>query len=277
MVLTRRQIEVENRRLIDERELLQREIKEWNKELEKRVTQKSRELEKAHQEIIQAEKLAAVGHVSAGMAHEIRNPLNSINLFAQILLADSAISDENKNYISKISHEVERIDSILVQMLASSQNEAKNAQKVNLQEIVTSVLRSAQPLIEAQQVELRFDSEEDIPPVHADPVEMEQIFTNLIANALYEMPEGGTLKLLLKADAEKIMIHISDSGPGIPQENMQRIFDPFFTTRSKGTGFGLSVVLRIVNNCGGRIKVESPPGQGAHFLIELPLLRESVH
>lgn len=115
MVLTRRQIEVENRRLIDERELLQREIKEWNKELEKRVTQKSRELEKAHQEIIQAEKLAAVGHVSAGMAHEIRNPLNSINLFAQILLADSAISDENKNYISKISHEVERIDSILVQ------------------------------------------------------------------------------------------------------------------------------------------------------------------
>lgn len=276
-VLTRRKVEDENRKLVEEREMLQREIKEWNKELEKRVRQKSLELERAHQEIIQAEKLAAVGHVSAGMAHEIRNPLNSINLFAQILLADSAMTDENRGYAEKIATEVERIDNILVQMLASSKSDEKAGQKVNLAEVIKAVVKSSMPMIEAQNVDLQLDLENTAPCIQADSLEMEQIFTNLITNALYEMPNGGRLSIVLGSDAEKLRIAISDTGKGIPQENLQRVFDPFFTTREKGTGFGLSVVLRIVKSCGGRIRVESAPGEGACFIIDLPLLPDSVH
>jgi signal transduction histidine kinase len=276
-VLTRRQIEEENRKLTAERELLQREIKEWNRELEKRVRQKSQELERAHQEIIQAEKLAAVGHVTAGMAHEIRNPLNSINLFAQILSADESIGAENREYVEKIVHEVERIDNILVQMLASSKAEESSNGKVDLLDVLRSVIESSKTMIEAQGVALDLDLASSVPCLKADPLEMEQIFTNLIGNALYEMPDGGALRIVLDSDAEKIKIAVCDDGPGIPSENLQRVFDPFFTTRKKGTGFGLSVVLRIVKGCGGRIRVDSSPGKGACFSIELPLLPDSVH
>jgi signal transduction histidine kinase len=276
-VLARRHVEVENRKLVEEREILQREIKEWNKELEKRVHQKSQELERAHQEIIQAEKLAAVGHVSAGMAHEIRNPLNSINLFAQILLSETEFSDENKGYLNKIISEVERIDNILIQMLASSKSDETETQMVSMIEVIETVIKSSKPLLESQNIELILELDQNVPLFKAIPHEIEQIFTNLIGNALYEMPDGGSLGLILESDAEKIKIIISDTGSGIPQENIQRIFDPFFTTRKKGTGFGLSVVLRIVNSCGGKIWVETQPDKGARFFIELPLLPDSIH
>lgn len=276
-VLARRHVEVENHKLDEERELFQREIKEWNKELEKRVRQKSQELECAHQEIIQAEKLAAVGHVSAGMAHEIRNPLNSINLFAQILLAETEFNDENKGYLNKIISEVERIDNILIQMLASSKNDEKDTQKVNMIEVIETVMTSSKPLLESQNIKLNLEIAQNVPLFQAAPLEVEQIFTNLIGNALYEMPDGGTLGVSLDSDAEKLKIKISDTGSGIPQKNIQRIFDPFFTTREKGTGFGLSVVLRIVNSCGGKIWVENQPEKGACFFIELPLLPDSIH
>ncbi|MCW8859202.1 MAG: response regulator [Deltaproteobacteria bacterium] len=276
-VLARRQIEMENRKLIQERELLQHEINEWNTELEKRVRQKSFELEQAHKEIIQSAKLASLGHISAGMAHEIRNPLNSISLFAQILLSADGIGTENRDYVERITQEVERIDSILVQMLASSRSDDKANHRINLTEIIHKVVTLSQPLIKAQQVELVLDLESPVPSIQADMLEMEQIFTNLISNALHEMPDGGRLEISLRSDAERLFVMISDSGPGIPQENIQRVFDPFFTTKEKGTGFGLSVVLRIINSCGGKIKVESTPGQGASFLLELPLLPESIH
>lgn len=276
-VLARREVELENRRLLAERELLQNEIQEWNAELEKRVRQKNSELEQAHKEIIQSEKLAALGHVAAGMAHEIRNPLNSINLFAQILLSAEEISDENRNYISRITHEVERIDSILVKMLASSRSEVKNKVNVDLKRIIETVLNSTQHQINDQKIRLDIDLADKVPLFKADPLEMEQIFTNLISNALHEMPNGGSLAVSLKSDAEKLSIRMTDTGPGIPRENLDRIFDPFFTTKDKGTGFGLSVVLRIVNGCGGTIKAENLADGGAGFSIELPLFPHSVH
>ncbi|MBN1958918.1 MAG: response regulator [Desulfuromonadales bacterium] len=276
-VLLRREVELENHRLIVERELLQREIQQWNSELEKRVRQKSAELEQAHKDIIQSEKLAAFGHVSAGMAHEIRNPLNSINLLAQILLSADDISVDNKNYITRITHEVERIDSILVQMLASSRSSEKSHGKVDLVQMIDRVLSSAQHQIKAQQIELDIDVDRQAPHFRADRLEMEQIFTNLISNALYEMPHGGCLSVSLKSDAEKLVIVVSDTGPGIPRENIDRIFDPFFTTKEKGTGFGLSVVRRIVTGCGGKIKAENQGTGGACFTIQLPLLPDAVH
>ncbi len=275
-VLSIRQVEMENCKLLKERESLQDEIKQWNAKLEQRVREKSSELERAHQEIIQAEKLAALGHMSAGMAHEIRNPLNSINLFAQILLSAEGLDEENQSYVYKITQEVERIDEILIQMLASNSNQSSK-HPIDLVEIIDKVVGDYQVRIESQHVELKINLNRKIPLIRVDPLEVEKIFTNLIGNALYEMPEGGTLIIDLQADVEKIIIMVSDTGPGIPSQNITRIFDPFFTTKEKGTGFGLSVVLRVVNGLGGRITVDSPPDAGACFIIEIPLLPTSVH
>jgi len=276
-VLAIRQVEIENRELLREREFLQREIEEWNRELEERVLEKSRELENAHKEIIQAEKLAALGHISAGMAHEIRNPLNSINLFAQILLSTPELDEENRDYVVKITQEVERIDNILLQMLASSKGDRKKQNRIDLTRVIDKVLADYRVQIVAQNVKVLFNVDAQAPMIEADPLEIEQIFTNLIGNALFEMTNGGTLGVSLTSDAEKLLIRISDTGRGIPPENLSRIFDPFFTTKEKGTGFGLSVVLRIVNGCGGKINADSRPGEGACFQIELPLLPASVH
>ncbi|MFK5926163.1 MAG: response regulator [Desulfuromusa sp.] len=277
VVLAIRHVEIENRELLKERELLQDEIKQWNSKLELRVREKSSELEQAHKEIVQSEKLAALGHLSAGMAHEIRNPLNSINLFAQILLSAEGLDEENLGYVHKITQEIERIDEILMQMLASSPGDDNKLKRVNLAEILDKILDDYQIRINRQRIDLELNIDRNAPLIKADPLEIEQIFTNLIGNALYEMPRGGTLTILLQADVEKLSVKVADTGSGIPNENISRIFDPFFTTKEKGTGFGLSVVLRIVKGCGGKIHVDSFPGAGACFTIELPLFPDSVH
>ena len=276
-VLAVRKVEIENRQLLKERECLQGEIKQWNAKLEQRVREKSFELEQAHKEIIQSEKLAALGHMSAGMAHEIRNPLNSISLFAQILLSAEGLGEENQGYAYKITQEVERIDEILIQMLASSPDDRNKQKLVDLVEIIDKVLSDYQARIDKQRIELKLNINRKAPLIRADLHEIEKIFTNLIGNALYEMPEGGVLTIAMQADVEKILVMISDTGSGIPSGNISRIFDPFFTTKEKGTGFGLSIVLQVVSSLGGRITVDSPPGSGACFIIELPLLPASVH
>ena len=276
-VLAVRKVEIENRSLLKERECLQGEIKQWNAKLEQRVREKSFELEQAHKEIIQSEKLAALGHMSAGMAHEIRNPLNSISLFAQILLSAEGLGEENQGYAYKITQEVERIDEILIQMLASSPDDSNKQKLVDMVEIIDKVLSDYQARIDKQRIELKLNINRKAPLIRADLHEIEKIFTNLIGNALYEMPEGGVLTIALQADVEKILVMISDTGSGIPSGNISRIFDPFFTTKEKGTGFGLSIVLQVVSSLGGRITVDSPPGSGACFIIELPLLPASVH
>ncbi len=270
-VLQIRLVELANRELMREKDLLQREIEAWNTHLERRVEEKSQELELAHREILQAEKLAALGHISAGMAHEIRNPLNAINLFAQILSGAYADDPENSVYIKKISEEVERIDEILVKMLAASRGTAAPRSAVSLDLVAKKVLANSEVQSRSQQVEVDFVVEGEIPAIVADPTEVEQIFTNLVTNALFEMRNGGRLGVHLTPEEEYIRIEISDTGRGIPQEHLSQVFDPFFTTKEKGTGFGLSVVLRIVRGYGGLIKVESEVGRGTTFIVRLPV------
>lgn len=276
-VLSVRKIEIENRELLKEREILQCEIQQWNTKLEQRVREKSTQLEQAHKEIIQSEKLAALGHISAGMVHEIRNPLNSINLFAQILLSAAGLDEENQGYLHKITQEVERIDEILIQLLASSPADKTKLGRVDLADVIDKVLSDYQARIHKQQIELHLNIDRHVPLIRAYPLDVEKIFTNLIGNALFEMPEGGILTIALQIDAEKLSVTVADTGQGIPHENIQRIFDPFFTTKKMGTGFGLSVVLQVVKSCGGKIHVDSSPGAGACFTIELPLFPDSVH
>jgi signal transduction histidine kinase len=274
-VLRIRRIEMHNRELREERERLLSEIEVWNMELERRVAEKTRELELAHAEILQAEKLAALGHVSAGMAHEIRNPLNAIGLFAQILRPVMAHDTEKSGYIDKLLQEVDRIDAILSKLLDASKAPKVTLEPVCLIGTIDRILETFSEQLKASHVKVEKNYAQVPPLMMADSGEIEQIFTNLFANSLYEMQHGGVLGVTVHYDGQKATIEVSDTGGGIPRENLSQIFDPFFTTKTKGTGFGLSVVLRIVKNYHGHINVRSTAGEGTVFNLEFPLALQS--
>ena len=270
-VLRIRSIEMRNRELVQEQKKLLDEIERWNRELEQRVAQKTTELEQAHHEILLTEKLASLGHLSAGMAHEIRNPLNSISLFAQVLTSGLKTDPEMKSYSEKIVNEVERIDAILVKLLSTSKRANFQLRSICLDDVIDASLQPFLAQIEAQNVALQKTLQDNTPSILADADELGQVFSNLFANALFEMKQGGSLSVTLECDDSEALVTISDTGDGIPEEHMNKIFDPFFTTKERGTGFGLSVVLRIVKTYSGRIHVESEPGQGTTFQVWLPL------
>jgi hypothetical protein len=269
-VLRIRSIELHNKALILEQERLLDEIESWNRTLEERVEQKTVELEMAHHEVLLTEKLAALGHLSAGMAHEIRNPLNSISLFAQVMSSGLEDEPEMKSYSEKIINEVERIDAILVKLLSTSKRSHFQLRTIHIDRVITTSLQSFLEQMNVQDVALQTELGEKTPAILADADELGQIFSNLFANALFEMKAGGTLSVTLESDDKEALITVSDTGGGIPEEHLNNIFDPFFTTKDRGTGFGLSVVLRIVKTYAGRINVESN-SQGTSFQIWLPL------
>lgn len=271
-VLRLRRIEMHNRDLRQEREKLLREVEEWNLELERRVEEKTLDLELAHVEIVQSEKLAALGHLSAGMAHEIRNPLNSIGLFAQVLRGNAISDEERATYADKILTEVDRVDAILVKLLAASKSPHVELSAVDVSSLLHGLLDELAPQLEMRNIETRISCAENLALIQADPDEVSQIFSNLLVNAIYEMADGGILTVDLCATDSGLKVVFKDTGQGIPAEHLNKIFDPFFTTKEKGTGFGLSVVLRIVKTYGGHISVVSPPNQGATFTVLLPVV-----
>ncbi len=269
-VLQIRRVELKNRELLREREKLLREIEAWNRELEMRVQEKTAELKKAQAEIIQTEKLSTLGFFSAGMAHEIRNPLNSISLFVQ-LIKSGMEEPEKLEYTEKIMKEIARIDGILRKLLDAVKRPRFEIREVLIDKVIEDTLGLFKARIELHNIQIERDFRRIPPPISADPLEIEQIFSNLFVNSIDEMHEGGNLKVVLDHDDKDIFIKISDTGKGIPQENLNKIFDPFFTTKKIGTGLGLSVVLRIVKTYHGRIEAESRDGKGTTFNISLPL------
>jgi signal transduction histidine kinase len=269
-VLRIRLVELKNQELIKERERLLKEIEVWNKDLESRVQEKSAELDRVQAEIVQTEKLATLGYLSAGMAHEIRNPLNSISLFVQ-LIKGGADEPDKVDYIEKILKEVDRIDGILRKLLDASNRPRYTLKEVSLDTIIDNTLEVFLPQITLNGIKVRRDFRRIPPMLEADPSELEQIFTNLFLNAIHEMPKGGALSVELDHDERDIFIRVSDTGSGIPEDHLIKIFDPFFTTKSKGSGLGLSVVLRIVKTYKGKISVEKSDASGTVFAIRLPL------
>ena len=269
-VLKLRLVELQNRALLSERERLLAEIAAWNGELEARVQEKSEALRRAQAEIVQSEKLAAFGYLSAGMAHEIRNPLNSIALFAQLIKTGPEES-ERLDYLDKILKEVDRVDSILGQLLDASKRPRYEISEVRVDRILTETLEAFTPQLKQKRIGVVADIRQIPPAIKADPMEIEQIFTNLFLNSIQAMEEEGTLGVELDLDERYINLKVSDTGTGIPPENVANIFDPFFTTNSRGTGLGLSVVLRIVKTYHGKIEVERSGPSGTVFSVRLPL------
>jgi len=268
-VLRIREIELHNKALQQEHVRLLEEIDNWNQELQKRVREKTEALQKAQSEIAQSEKLAALGYLSAGMAHEIRNPLNTISLFVQLMRQNSA-DQEQLDYLGKVLREVDRIDSIISKLLDASRRSRSITSDVQIDRVVDNAVEAFSPQIETGSIRVERRYRCVPPPIKADPAELEQIFTNLFLNALDEMPGGGRLDIEICEEDGQVVVRVGDSGGGISADTLPYIFEPFFTTKSRGTGMGLPVVQRIARLYQGNVAVEKSSPEGTVFRLEFP-------
>ncbi len=268
-VLRLREIEQANRALQTERERLLLEIETWNRELQERVREKSEALQQAQTEIAQTEKLAALGYLSAGMAHEIRNPLNSIALFTQ-LIRQGVDDEELCDYLDKTLKEVDRIDGIIRKLVDAAGRSRTIAPDVKVDQVIHSALEVFAPQIEARRIAVSLHCDAPPLPIMADPAELEQIFTNLFLNALEEMPQGGRLAIEVTNPEQRVVVRVSDTGGGIPEELRETVFEPFFTTKSRGTGIGLPVVRRIARLYRGDVTIEQTSPRGTTFRVSFP-------
>lgn len=233
------------------------------------------ELKRAQAQLIQAEKLAAIGQLMAGVTHELNNPLTSIMGYCQLLQATEC-SEEIKEDLQRIYRQALRCQKIVEGLLTFARKHEPEKEYVNINDVVESTLALQAPLLEADNIEVIKDLDRELPLTMADPHQIQQVFVNIINNAHEAMVTakgGGRLTVRSARDGDTIRVQFMDNGPGIPPEIMNRIFEPFFTTKEpgKGTGLGLSIAYGIVQTHGGHIWAESVVGEGATFIIELPV------
>ena len=226
------------------------------------------------EQLRRTEVLAELGTLASGMAHEIGTPMNVI--LGRAEFAMRRIDDERaKQSLATIVTQVERITKIMNQFLTFARRRPAERRAVAVRDIISDSLEMLQERLTRHRIEVVTDVPDHVPLVHADPVQMSQVLLNLCINALHAMPDGGTLTLKVKQEGDVVALLISDTGHGIPQENLAKIFTPFFTTKEvgKGTGLGLTVVHGIIQEHGGNITVESETGKGTTFRILLPIER----
>jgi len=246
-------------------------------------------LKKMEQQIRRSDRLASLGTLSAGMAHEIKNPLVSIKTFAQLLPERYEDSDFRDTFSSLIAHEIDRIDSLVNQLLRFARPAKPLLRPMHVHEILEKTLLLVQHRLYQKEIKVTRSWDAKVDTIHADSDQLEQVFLNFFLNAMDAMKRGGELQVKteirrgdillaqLTPDGVKsqdaLRISIRDTGEGIRAEDLTHVFDPFFTTKDYGTGLGLSVVHGIVQEHGGQIEVESELKKGTVFHISLPLAR----
>ena len=258
----------------DEIAVLAREFDAMAKALKEREAQ----LQQKQQELIRAERLAAVGRISAQVAHEIRNPLSSIGLNVEMLedqLTESrfeSVEDakEARDLLASVIREVDRLTEITEDYLRLARLPTPSKRPEDLKKILEEVLSFAREELERAGVKIVAELPESGLPVSADEGQLRQVFLNLIRNAREAMANGGTLKVRATSTGALLDVRVSDTGSGIPPEVREKLFEPFFTTKPGGTGLGLSLSRQIVEAHGGRIDVDSAPTGGTTFVLEFP-------
>jgi two-component system NtrC family sensor kinase len=230
-------------------------------------------LQAMQSQLIQSEKLAAVGQLTAGIVHDVKNPLAVIKGLAEVLQDDAAITDETRHELQVIRESAEKANRIVSDLLKFARQSHPEMEMHDLRETVEASIRLTTYLIREARIQLVHEIPEQMVLVTYDPQQVEQVLINMIHNAIQAMPNRGTLKVNLNQMDGSAMIAIQDTGIGISSENIKRIFDPFFTTKPEGvgTGLGLSVSYGIIANHQGRIEVESEEGKGTKFTIYLPM------
>ncbi|MFH1723048.1 MAG: ATP-binding protein [Elusimicrobiota bacterium] len=237
--------------------------------------QKARKrLEQAEVQLMHSDKLAAVGRLAAGVAHELNNPLTSIMGFTQLLLEDEKLTEEQRSSLTVVNDQSQRCRRIISDLLQFSRKNKPKRENVQ----VSSLLESTMSLAKYDLCKSRVDVDQKCPApsptVYADPFQARQVFLNLITNAMHAMQERPTKKLIIRVEekAGRVRIHFQDTGAGISKKNIDKLFDPFFSTKEagKGTGLGLSISHGIIASHGGAISVKSREGEGTTFTVELP-------
>jgi signal transduction histidine kinase len=225
-------------------------------------------------EVLHRERLSALGNLAATVAHEVRNPLNAISMGLQRLKTEfqpTQDEDEYSHLTQLMLAEVHRLNSIVEQVLSLARPLEIKPEELRLRDILNELAGLEEGNAKQSGTKIRVVVSPDLPLLKADREYLRQTLLNLILNGLQAMPDGGTLTLEANTSNGNLLITVTDTGAGIPQENLPRIFEPYFTTKAKGSGLGLSIARRIVEAHGGTIAVFSQAGRGCRFRISLPI------
>ena len=259
------------------------EINEFTEGLERKIKDRADQLKIAHQKLLQSDRLASLGQLSASVAHEINNPvsgvLNLAMLMQRIMKEDGVPKErveEFRKYLSQVVNETARVGRIVQDLLAFSRRSKPFRAKIDFNSMIRSTLSLLDHKIKLLGVKIKLDLQVDLPSVHCDGSQMQQVVINLIMNAA-EAAQGqseGKVKVItmIHSNRDQLVFSVSDNGYGIPEENLSKIFSPFFTTKGegKGVGLGLAVVFGIIEAHKGDIDVKSESNQGTTFLVTLP-------
>jgi two-component system NtrC family sensor kinase len=248
------------------------ELREWAETLERKVEQRTTELKAMQAHLVQSEKLAGVGKLAAGVAHEINNPLTCVLTNTSLILADLPPGDPRREDLQTVVDETLRCRKIVKGLLDFARQTKPQKQRLDLNKVADDVITLVRNQASFQSIVLRAELNSGIPMVFADADQMRQVVLNIILNAADAMPQGGEIRVrsLFDPQINQVMLRISDTGPGIPAEIQDKLFEPFFTTKKTGTGLGLAIAYGIMERHKGALKIESALGHGTTIVVILP-------
>jgi signal transduction histidine kinase len=252
------------------------ELKAFSQQMEEKIQKTTADLRRTEAQLIRSEKFAALGQLAAGIAHEIRNPLTSINILIHSLTEKLPTENSQWEDLKVIEEEILRINEIVDQFLRFAKPASPLFEKADLVPIIEETFQLVRPQIKRGKISVQKEFE-PLPFVTVDKEQIKQVILNLLINAIQAMPKGGRLVLSSRVSREGYWVELTvqDSGIGIPPEDLDKLFDPFFSTKEGGIGLGLSIAHRIVDQHHGKIEVDSNPGKGTRFTISLPIFTPS--
>jgi two-component system NtrC family sensor kinase len=238
------------------------------------------QLNKHEQQLIQSRKMAAIGNLTAGIAHELNNPLNNISLTIEALIDefDQWSTQEKLKMLHTVEAQIERAGATVANLLDFTRRDESSFEELNVNDVVKRTVTLMANEINLNDITLEMDLGNNLPTVVGSAHDLQQVFLNILLNAVQAMPDKGVLSIKSRADNHSVKVDIADSGVGIPAENLDRVFDPFFTTKEvgKGTGLGLSVSYGIMKKHHGQVSVTSEIGKGTTFSVMLPLAGATI-
>jgi len=259
--------------LLRELDKKRNELLKERENLEKRVEEKAKELRDIQMQLIQSTKMAAMGRFSAGIAHEINNPLAGILNCVRSLLGEPEVKGQRRGYLELALKGLLRIENTIGQILSFSGRQEFKPRLTDINQLIKESLMFTKHRLLEQQISLQQNLTESLPPILVDPHQLQQVFMNVIGNALDALPPRGSLSITTATKGKNIEIKFIDNGKGIKQEDLDKIFDPFYTTKEvgKGVGLGLSISYTIIQQYGGKIDIKSKENEGTIVTVTLPV------